>query len=47
MEDENFCFTKIYVKKVNKGKDISKEDYAKSLEEIKIIYAKADETLTS
>ena len=46
MESDYFRFTGIDVTKVRKGIDISMEDYAKSLEEIQIRKAKADETLT-
>ena len=41
-----FRFTGIDVKKVKEGIEISMEDYAKSLEEIQIRDAKADEPLT-
>ena len=41
-----FKFTGIDVKKVRKGIEISMEDYAKSMEEIQIREAKADEILT-
>ena len=46
VESDCFCFTGIDVKKVKDGIEISMEDYAKSLEEIQIRDAKADETLT-
>ena len=45
---ESYCFrfTGIDVKKVGKGIGISMEDYAKSMEEIQIREAKANEILT-
>ena len=46
VENDCFCFTGIDVKRVKDGIEISMEDYAKSLEEIQIRDAKADETLT-
>ena len=46
VEDDYFRFTGIDVKRVKDGIEISMEDYAKSLEEIQIRDAKADETLT-
>ena len=46
VEDDQFHFTGIDVEKVKDGIQISMEDYAKSLEEIQIRDAKADETLT-
>ena len=46
VESDSFHFTGIDVKKVKDGIEISMEDYAKSLEEIQIRDAKADETLT-
>ena len=46
VESDSFRFTVIDVKKVKGGIEISMEDYAKSLEEIQIREAKADETLT-
>ena len=46
VESDCFRFTGIDVKKVKGGIEISMEDYAKSLEEIQIREAKADEILT-
>ena len=46
VENDCFRFTGIDVEKVKGGIEISMEDYAKSLEEIQIREAKADETLT-
>ena len=46
VESDCFRFTGIDVKKVRKGIEISMEDYTKSLEQIQIREAKADETLT-
>ena len=46
VEDEFFCFTGIDIKRVKDGVEVSMENYAKSLEEIQIRDAKADETLT-
>ena len=46
VESNCFRFTGIDVKKVKEGIEISMEDYAKSLEEIQIRDAKADEPLT-
>ena len=46
VESDCFRFTVIDVKKVKGGIEISMEDYAKSLEEIQIRDAKADELLT-
>ena len=46
VESDCFRFTGIDVKKVKEGIEISMEDYAKSLEEIQIRDAKADEPLT-
>ena len=46
VESDSFRFTGIDVKKVKEGIEISMEDYAKSLEEIQIRDAKADEPLT-
>jgi len=46
VESDCFRFTGIDVKKVKGGIEISMEDYAKSLEDIQIREAKADETLT-
>ena len=46
VEDDCFYFTGIDVKRVKDGIEISMEDYAKSLEEIQIRDAKADEILT-
>ena len=46
VESDCFRFTGIDVKKVRKGIEISMEDYAKSMEEIQIREAKADEILT-
>ena len=46
VESDCFRFTGIYVKKVKEGIEISMEDYAKSLEDIQIRDAKADEPLT-
>ena len=46
VEDDYFHFTGIDVKRVKDGIEISMEDYAKSLEEIQIRDAKADEPLT-
>ena len=46
VESDYFRFTGIDVKKVRKGIEISMEDYTKSLEEIQIREAKADEILT-
>ena len=45
-ESDSFCFTAIDVKKVKEGIEISMEDYAKSLEEVQIRDAKADDLLT-
>ena len=36
VEDDNFCITRIDVKKVKNSIEISMEDYANSLEEIQI-----------
>ena len=46
VESNCFRFTGIDVEKVKEGIDISIEDYAKSLEDIQIRDAKADEQLT-
>ena len=46
VESNCFRFTGIDVKKVKEGIEISMEDYAKSLEEIQVRDAKADEPLT-
>ena len=46
VESDCIIFTGIDVEKVKKGIEISMEDYAKSLEEIQIREAKADEILT-
>ena len=46
VESDCFRFTGIDDMKVKGGIEISKEDYAKSLEEIQIREAKADEILT-
>ena len=46
VESDCFRFIEIDMKKVRKGIEISINDYAKSLEEIQIRDAKADETLT-
>ncbi len=46
VENDCFRFTGIFVKRVKDGIEISMEDYTKSLEEIQIRDAKADETLT-
>ena len=46
VESDCFRFTGIDVKKVKEGIEISMEDYAKSLENIQIREAKADEPLT-
>ena len=46
VESDSFPFTGLDVKKVNEGIEISMEDYAKSLEEVQIRDAKADDPLT-
>ena len=46
VEDDCFRFTGIDVKKVENGIEISMDEYARSLEDIKIRDAKADESLT-
>ena len=46
VESDCFRFTGIDVKKLKGGIEISMEDYTKSLEEIEIREAKADEILT-
>ena len=46
VESDCFRFTGIYVKKVKEGIEISMEDYAKSLEEVQIRDAKANDALT-
>ena len=46
VENDCFRFTGIDVKRVKDGIEISMEDYAKSLEEVQIRDAKADEPLT-
>ena len=46
VEDNHFRFTGIDVKKIEDGIEISMEDYARFLEEVKIREDRSDEALT-
>ena len=46
VEDDRFRYTGIDIKKVENGIEISMDEYAESLEEIKIREDKSDEELT-
>ena len=45
-EDDRFRFTGIYINKVENGIKISMDEYAESLEDIKVREGRSDEELT-